>query len=55
MIHEAGYVYNDIRSRNIIVDAESVKLIDYGNCYEYLDHNGEHTLNKKGAKFKGNV
>ena len=44
-IHEAGFVYNDIRLRNIIIDEDSVKLIDYGNSLEYLDHNGVHILN----------
>lgn len=55
LIHEAGYVYNDLRLRNIIVDEDSVKLIDYGNSMEYLDHNGVHALNKKQSKFKGNT
>ena len=41
----SGYVYNDIMLRNIIIDEDSVKLIDYGNSLEYLDHNGKHISN----------
>lgn len=37
IIHEAGYVYNDIRPRNIIINNNCVKMIDFGKCIEYLD------------------
>jgi serine/threonine protein kinase len=54
LIHNAGYVFNDLRLRNIIIDEDSVKLIDYGNSLEYMDHNGKHTSNNQQNKFKGN-
>lgn len=55
MIHETGYVYNDIRLRNLIIEHDSVKFIDYGNCQEYLDCDGEHFKNSNQSKFKGNT
>ena len=46
-IHQAGYVFNNLMLRNIIVDDHSVKLIDFGNCVEYRDENGKHYANLK--------
>ena len=54
LIHNAGYVYNDLRLRNIIIDEDSVKLIDYGNSLEYIDNDGKHSSNNLQNKFKGN-
>jgi serine/threonine protein kinase len=41
--------------RNIIIDDDSVKLIDYGSSLEYLDHDGKHFSNSSQNKFKGNT
>ena len=46
-IQQAGYVYNNLMLRNIIVDNHSVKLIDFGNSVEYIDENGKHYANSK--------
>ena len=48
-------MYNDIRLRNVIIDGDLVRLIDFGNAVEYLDCNGNHILNSKLTKLKGSV
>lgn len=37
-----------------MIDEDSLKLIDYGNSLEILDHNGEHHASENQNKFKGN-
>ena len=54
LIHETGYVYNDLKNRNIIIESDSVKLIDFGNCLEYMNSDDIHMDNTHQTKFKGN-
>ena len=53
-IHEAGYVYNNIRPINVIIDEDTVKLIGFRNCQKYLNNKGKHILNNKKTKMHGN-
>ena len=55
LIHKAGYVYNDLMIRNIIVDSDSLKLIDFGNSMEFLDFKDQHYPNITQKKFRGNL
>ena len=55
LIHETGFAYNDLRLRNIIIDADCIKLIDFGNCNEIYDFEGNHIQNLKRTTFKGNI
>ena len=48
-VHDAGYVYNNLKMENILVSkkksnhqCEQVKLIDYSLAQEYLDEEGNH-------------
>ena len=47
LIHEAGYVYNDFKLGNFVYDQGQYKLLDYGNCMEYKDDQGNHCTNTK--------
>jgi len=52
-VHEAGYVYNDIKLENIMVqksknESESdpkIILVDYGMGMKYVDEDGNHLEN----------
>ena len=61
-IHNSGYTYNDLKLDNIMVgDAQDlanskdsmhkIRLIDYGLCKKYVDHNGEHLKQQNEKKF----
>ena len=61
IIHEAGYVYNDIKLENIMVKPSKsghdlkVVLIDFGMAQKYTDEDGEHLNDKEMSKFGGNL
>ena len=53
MIHEAGYIYNDLKLDNILIGDDmslphavnslyKIRLIDFGLAKKYLDENGHH-------------
>ena len=62
-VHEAGYVYNDIKLENVMIqkckdDSESdpkIVLVDYGLAMKYIDDEGNHLPNREMEKFGGNL
>jgi serine/threonine protein kinase len=49
LLHEAGYVFGDLRSQNILFDAYGkVKLIDFNWCGRYKRDNTENQINDGG-------
>lgn len=57
MLHDLGYVHNDIKPENIVVgydDPEKLYLIDFGLVQKYLDANGRHIKKEYMSKFSGN-
>lgn len=65
VIHDAGYLYLDVKLNNILVgnaaelslDAclNKIRLIDFGLVRKYKDANGDLIKNKKELVFKGNI
>jgi serine/threonine protein kinase len=66
MIHEAGYIYNDLKLDNIVIGDDKtlpnakhslykVRLIDFGMSTKYVIEDGSHTPMKKVPVFKGNL
>ena len=51
LVHETGYVYNDLRMENIMIEIENlksekqkVKLINYSLVTRFLDSDGNHSV-----------
>ena len=53
MIHEAGYIYNDLKLDNVVIGDDmslpkakhslyKIRLIDFGLCKKYIDESGSH-------------
>ena len=53
MIHEAGYIYNDLKLDNILIGDDmslphakqslyKIRLIDFGLCKRYIHESGAH-------------
>ena len=58
VMHELGYIHNDIKLDNILVglkDSQLLYLIDFGMSSEYLDNDGNHIPKKDLQYFKGNL
>ena len=66
IIHEAGYIYNDLKLDNIVIGDDvslphskqslyKVRLIDFGMSTKYLKEDGTHAPKKKVQIFKGNL
>lgn len=63
VVHEAGYVYNDIKLENIMIQKSKddsitdpkIILVDYGMAMRYQDDQGNHLQNKEMSKFCGNL
>lgn len=66
MIHEAGYIYNDLKLDNILVGEcrdypnykrtqHRIRIIDFGLAKTYIDENGEHLPKKRERYFRGNM
>ena len=61
MVHQAGYVYNDINPKNVPINLNDggqpvATLIDMGLATKFLDENGVHIKgNQKVDNFHGNV
>ena len=57
VIHELGYVHNDIKLDNLLVgnkDPDMIYLIDFGLACKYIDDEGEHVKKEFLQKFSGN-
>ena len=65
-MHEAGYIYNDLKLDNILVGEcrdypnykytqHRIRIIDFGLAKSYLDENGEHLPKKRERYFRGNM
>ena len=58
VIHELGYVHNDIKLDNILighVDPQNIYLIDFGLSIKYLEEDNVTHIEKKNIeKFSGN-
>ena len=68
-VHKAGYVYNDLKLDNIVVEYGACldpsldnvlkdidqHLIDYGLATAYLHSDGSHISSSRVAEFKGNA
>ena len=61
MLHEAGYVHNDIKLDNIMIlgskDLSIMKivLLDFGLASTYVDKKGNHKPLVEVDKFRGNL
>lgn len=48
LIHESGYIFNNLKPENIIIqkvdllDINQVTLISHNSVFKYLDKNGKH-------------
>ena len=47
LLHEQGYVYNNLKQGNISFDNDLFRLLDFGSCLEFKDYNGLHVPNKR--------
>ena len=59
MVHLAGYIYNDLKPDNVVINIVHgqpvAALIDLGLTTKYLDQNGRHFKNTEmTSSFKGN-
>ena len=56
LLHEVGYIHNDIKPTNIMIDEEmNVTLIDLGFATSFLYGDIEHKRLEKMVNFKGNL
>ena len=63
VVHEAGYVYNDIKLENIMIQKSKdesdidpkIVLVDFGMAMKYADEDGKHLKNMEMDKFCGNL
>lgn len=62
-LHEAGYIYNDLKLDNILVgdslfsqsSQTEIRLIDFGFSQEYLRSDGRHKQQTEVTFFRGNI
>ena len=54
VIHNAGFVHNDIKPDNIMIQNNETTIIDFGFSRSYLE-DGIHIENEDVEKFQGNV
>lgn len=62
-IHEAGYVFNDLKLDNVLIgnhkNSESslhkIRLCDFGFALKYRDHNGKHLKQTDVDAFRSNM
>jgi serine/threonine protein kinase len=58
-IHAAGYIYNDLKPDNLLLDygsknLDSIHLIDYGFATKFLDKKEKHVKSGLVDSFRGN-
>ena len=57
VLHELGYLHNDLKLENIVVggqDPTKIILIDFGLSIKYKDKKGRHRKFKQFDSFSGN-
>jgi len=57
VLHELGYVHNDLKLENIVIgheDKSLIYLIDFGLSTKYLDKDGKHVKQYFTEYFSGN-
>ena len=63
-VHESGFVYNDLKLDNIMINRKNDRqneydfnlvLIDYGLAIEYRSDSGKHLPMEEMPEFKGNL
>lgn len=57
MLHNLGYVHNDIKLENVVIgfnDPDKIYLIDFGLASIYLENDGSHSQKQFINKFSGN-
>lgn len=66
MIHDTGYIYNDLKLDNILIGDDhqlpnakhslyKVRLIDFGLAKSYIHESGVHMPMKTETSFQGNL
>jgi len=63
IIHEAGYIYNDMKLDNILIgdyknkedSMHNIRLIDFGFASKYLDKDGNHLPLTETQVFRSNM
>jgi len=66
MIHETGYIYNDLKLDNILIGDDNdlpnskhslykIRLIDFGLAKKYIHESGTHMPRKTESTFQGNL
>jgi serine/threonine protein kinase len=56
LIHDAGYVHNDVKPSNLMFDScKKLHLIDFGCATRYVDDKRQHISKGQVEKFKGNI
>jgi hypothetical protein len=54
LLHEAGYVFGDLRMPNVLFEKDRVKLVDFNWCGRYRDRQGngdEETENVRSQEY----
>ena len=62
-IHNAGFVYNDLKLDNLVVgdfknspeSMNEIRLVDFGFVTRYLDKDGKHLQMKNITTFRNNL
>ena len=66
MIHNSGYIYNDLKLDNCVVgdttrllnsyeNIDDIHIIDFGLAKKYVDHRGFHLEEEQSSTFEGNL
>ena len=68
VIHDAGYIYNDLKLDNLVIgdapelpnsagnaNLRKIRVVDYGLAKKYVDPSGVHMQEQHSATFEGNL
>ena len=66
VIHDAGYIYNDLKLDNIVIgdapelgnqnaNLHKIRLVDFGLAKKYVDARGLHLDEQQSSTFEGNL